>query len=63
MSIYSLDSLFRQLFPLFQLFSKNKTKKLKKKKKNLFALSLKSNFQRDVNFRLEKIIRDNFVNS
>ena len=60
MSIYSLDSSFRQLFPLFQLFSETKAKKLQK---NISVLRLKLNFQGDRNFRLGKIKRANFVNS
>ena len=42
MSIYSLDSSFRQLFPLFQVFSyKTKAKKLKK---NSFSIASKIEF-------------------
>ena len=54
MSIYSLDSSFRQLFPLYYLF---KVKLQNSKKKKLFLLSLKLNFQGNLDLKLAKIKR------
>ena len=44
MSIYSLDSSFRPLYPLSKLFSWTKAKKIKQKKtkKKLFVLKFKA---------------------
>ena len=51
MSIYSLDSSFRQLFPLSHLFSETKAKKLPK---NYFYIESKVELSGEFRFKTSK---------